>query len=181
MTTSLTTYKIVEAGLRIPQLMEAAADESATDAARRLADALLEEHLEGLAEESPDKADALRFVCIRMKSSADMKRAEAKRLLASAKSDENGIERCKGLLRSLLEVRRDAGMTDSLKTQNASYWLKESVSVEIQAGYHIGLLPKGCFRLADPVANKTEIQKRLKAGETIEGCSLITKETVQWR
>jgi len=178
---SITTPQIIAAAQRIPWLMEIAADEEIEEEARNLADEELGHMLEALAEGSEDKLDALRAVTLRMLSEAAMLAAEASRLTRKARAAKNGAERCKALAASLLQTRRDAGMGAKVKTGQASYSLRTSVSVDVAAGCDVGKLPDGCFRPGEPKADKTAIKKRLQAGETIEGCALIEKESISWR
>jgi hypothetical protein len=178
---SITTPQIIAAAQRIPWLMEIAADEEIEDEARNLADEELGILLEALADGSEDKLDALRAVSVRMATEAAMLAAESKRLTRKARAAKSGVERCKALAASLLQTRRAAGMGAKVKTPSASYWLKESVSVDVAAACDVGSLPDGCFRLGEPKADKTAIKKRLQAGDTIEGCALIEKESISWR
>lgn len=55
---------------------------------------------------------------------------------------------------------------------------RKSKSVECEDVYKV---PDEYLRYKEPELDKTRIRKALEAGETVEGCSLVTKENIQIR
>jgi len=103
-----------------------------------------------------------------LKAEASAIAGEIKALQARKKSAENKVESLTNYLNYAL-----AGKKFSTSKVNISYRKSESVEVD-----DISKLDKRFLRYAEPTADKTEIQRAIKAEGPIEGARLITNKNM---
>lgn len=103
--------------------------------------------------------------------------AEAEALKAEKQAFEVRQRRATNKMESL--KRYVSGVLDGekFKTVKVSVTWRKSEAAEFTG--NIFELPEDCRTYKEPTVNKTELKKRLKAGEEITGAQLVTRNNIQ--
>lgn len=135
----------------------------------------LEERLALNETATDEKIASYREVLAQLKSEHETIDTEIKRLQALKKSKGTLLEKIKGNLLWWMQA------TDrkSYKGATFSMSVRSTQSVEV-LDEAVDTLPDDLVRIKRE-ANKTAIGDLLKAGETIEGCQLVTKQSITIR
>ena len=94
---------------------------------------------------------------------------EAKALQDRAKSYENKADSLKNYLESALDGEKFESPRCKI-----SYRKSESISIDPDA-----LIPSQYIKIREPEYNKTALKKALKAGEKIDGVTIVEKSNIQ--
>lgn len=117
-----------------------------------------------------DKFDNSQRYIIDCESQAETLKKEAKRLVEKAIAIQNRADRVKDLMKGALIATGET----KLKTDLFSFSIRNSESIEVR---DIEELPRQFVRLKRE-ADKKLIKEALKKGEHIEGCSIVTKQSI---
>lgn len=127
--------------------------------------------LDNLSMAKDEKVENIALWIKNLNAEADAINAEKKKLAARQAAAENKAESLKRYLAGAL-----AG--EKFKTARVAISYRKSESVQIDEG---AALPPELMTTPKPVPNKTAIKEALKAGEVIEGASLVTNNNIQIR
>lgn len=162
-----TLYELTE---QLQKLTELAGEED-------ICEGVLADTLEGLEGEFEDKAEAYAKVMRQLETEADMLEAEAKaeaeRLNRQAKQRRDNVERMK----ATLEAAMQATGKKKFQTKLFDFQIRKNPpSLQMAED---ALVPFEFLIDQEPKVDKKGIIYALKEGRTIEGCSLVQKETLR--
>lgn len=106
-----------------------------------------------------------------LKAEAEALKAEKDAFAQRQKVAENKMESLKNYISTYLEGT-------PFKTAKVAVSFRKSESVEIDEGVKI---PDQFLKFAEPKVDKTELKKALKAGNIIDGVSIVEKQNIQIR
>ena len=131
----------------------------------------------GLTEDLGVKLDSATYVINELESSETMLRAEVDRLNKKARHLARQQER----IRDMMKLALYSSESDKLKTDKFTFSIRKSKSLEIDTLVcPLEFMPKEFVRVKKEF-DKTAITNAIKAGQTIEGCELAEKESLQIR
>lgn len=159
-----TIYEIADKYKFIQQMIEEGAPEEAFIEALNAIDGELAEKLENYA-----------MIIVNRQANIDGKKAEAKRLLDSAKSEENAIKRMKENMQFAMVT---AGQT-KVKGEKFNFNVQKnppSLKVVDET-----LVPEIFFEQPEPVLNKKLLLSALKDGHKYEGVEIEQGESIRIR
>lgn len=131
------------------------------------------EMLEALEMERDKKISNIACWIKDLKAEAEAIKAEKQNLDKRQKAAENKAESLKGFLTRYLDGAK-------YKDSKVSISYRKSVSTEIAEDLDLNTLPDDCKNITVS-ASKTAIKEHLMAGEEIEGCTLVEKNSIQIR
>lgn len=136
------------------------------------------EHLEDLERVQADQAAKVRLLCnlgcmaLEYESTAEAMRAQAKRILDAAASEEKKADGIRKFIDGKL------GPADKIKDDRVSLSKRKSTAVVLADGLRAEDLPIEYQRIT-VAADKTGIKKALEKGEEIAGASIETRYNLQ--
>ena len=142
-------------------IMETAVDEDGC-----INDEELIKRLDELEVEIPQKVDNSLSYIKSKEANAEALKAEAQKLLKRAKSMENEAHSFRDYLMRILEGRK-------WETAAGRVSYRKSVAVELTEDFHDERFVK-----YEPKISKTDIKAALKAGEIIEGATLVERQNM---
>ena len=128
--------------------------------------------LEALMLERDEKLEGLALYCKNCDAEAKAIREEEKALADRRRSLENRAGRAREFLE--LQLRGEKFTTPRV----AVSWRK-SEAVEIGMGFFATDANERFLRYRDPEADKAAVRAALKAGETVPGAELVTRQSMQ--
>ena len=174
-----TSWDLLQIAHRLQTIMDEAAHSEDTAEILEL-DAEAERLLDTLADEVPQKLEALRAVALRLDSEAEMLRKEEKALASRRRAAQRAIARIKLMAAAQLVEMRERGEDPKVKTQAHSFWLASSTAIvgpeNISAWQEQGWV----HHKIEP--DKTAAKKALTNGTAApEGFLLEKREGIRWR
>ena len=136
------------------------------------------ERAEAWCEASGDKLAALRAVSLRLKSEADLLKAEAARLTARRRSCEVGRERVMCLATQLLEAVESQTGEGKVKTTEFTAYLASSES--LAAPDDLEAWPER-FRVSSWRPDRKAATAAIRAGDDLPGFSLVRRKSARFR
>lgn len=130
------------------------------------------DNLDQLNETFEDKLEACAIVCKEMQAEADALKAEADALAKRSKAAQNRVE---GLKAYMLRQMQDSG-SDGLKTPRAVVKVRRSSYVDVLDAAAVPDEFQETVVTAKP--DKRGIMRAIKAGETVPGAELKTRESL---
>ena len=127
--------------------------------------------LDDLNLEREEKVEGIALYIKDLKATAAAIKAEMDNLKARYDSAKNKAERLTDYLKENLHGEK-------FSTPKVAISYRNSTSVEINPGIFFTPANEKYFRLKDPEADKKAIADAIKAGETIEGAELISKQSM---
>lgn len=127
--------------------------------------------LDDLNLEREEKVEGIALYIKDLKATAAAIKAEMDNLKARYDSAKNKAERLTDYLKENLHGEK-------FSTPKVAISYRNSTSVEIIPGIFFTPANEKYFRLKDPEADKKAIADAIKAGETIEGAELISKQSM---
>ena len=137
-------------------------------------DDALEADLDALGGALAEKVEACGVVMLELDADADALDAEIKRLTARKRATEAGRARLADYVRGCLAIAGER----KIKGLRLTVSLRSSTSVQVECSAEA--LPEGLRRTKTTVeADKVAIKAALESGATVEGCLLVTRDSVQ--
>lgn len=102
--------------------------------------------------------------------------AEAEALKKEKQAFEERQRRAERKAESLKQYISGVLHGEKFSTDRVAVSWRRSESVEFSGD--VSSLPEDCLRYRDPEVNKTELKKRLKAGESYEGAKLVQNQNM---
>jgi hypothetical protein len=133
-------------------------------------DALQE--LEQLGMQREEKLENLALFYKNLSAEAEALKAEKMRLAARQAAAEKKAEGIK----KYIAASMDSAGGEKIKTSKVAIGWRKSESVQVEEN---AFLPDEYLTFKAPEPNKTAIKKALKAGEKIDGASLVTANNIQ--
>ena len=138
-----------------------------------------EASLDAWLEAAPDKLGGIRAVLARFKADAALLKAEARRLTDRARALGNAEQRLKGCAVLLLEAHEELTGEAKVKRPDFSAWLATTKSV--RGPDNVWEWPAHLRVEQDPRPNKKAAGLLLKAGEELDGITLVETRGVRFR
>lgn len=130
----------------------------------------LYEQFNALAMERDTKIENIACWIKNLGSDAEQLKAEAKALTERAKRAENKAESLKNYIKWALNGEK-------FSTSKVAISWRKTKSVECTLA-DISNLPNQFLRFKEPELNKTEVKKFIEEGGTVEGCSIVEKQSM---
>ena len=173
----LTSFDLIQKAHRLGLIMDIASEEDDPGALAEL-DAEAVDILETLAEETPDKLDALRAVYLRLDAEATLLRDEEKLLANKRRARESGRDRVKAFMLALLQGSRDAGQGSRVSTPTNTFWLQSSIRL---VGPDDPTLWPRIWQRQTVTPDKKAASAALKGGHVEDGFRLEETDGVRFR
>lgn len=155
-------FSLYEINAQIEQAWGAAVD---PDTGEIINEKALQE-LDGLTMQREEKLENLALYYKNLSAEAEALKAEKMRLAAR---QAEGIKK-------YIAASMDSAGGEKIKTSKVAISWRKSESVSVDAN---AFLPEEYVTLREPIPNLTAIKKALKAGEQIDGATLVASNNIQ--
>lgn len=161
-------FSLYEINAQIEQAWGAAVD---PDTGEIINEKALQE-LDGLTMQREEKLENLALFYKNLSAEAEALKAEKMRLAARQAAAEKKAEGIK----KYIAASMDSAGGEKIKTSKVAISWRKSESVSVDAN---AFLPEEYVTLREPIPNLTAIKKALKAGEQIDGATLVASNNIQ--
>ena len=132
-----------------------------------------EEHLSMLAEQEAEKIDAYAHVIREQVARVEFLKAEKKRIDDRIRVANNGLDRMKSFM---LSVLNSSGIKNA-KGNSSTLYIRKSESVLVETASE--KLPEEFKTIKTTItANRAAIKKAIKDGESVEGCRISENQSL---
>ena len=161
-------FSLYEINSQIEQAWNVAID---PDTGEVISEEALQE-LDGLTMQREEKLENLALFYKNLSAEAEALKTEKMRLAARQEAAEKKAEGIK----KYIAASMDSAGGEKIKTSKVAIGWRKSESVQVEEN---AFLPDEYLTFKAPEPNKTAIKKALKAGEKIDGASLVTANNIQ--
>lgn len=168
---NIDTYELLMNALELLASIEEDAGEITDETALRL---------DAFMDAADDQLGTIRATILRLKNEQSFLRTEELRIAARRKRLDGFIGWFTDRAAEVLEAHRSLGHEPKIKTPTYTCWLQTSQSVHVDTEDVTSIDPEWLVQ-QEPKVNKAAALKELKAGTSIQGLSLIDRESIRWR